>query len=110
MSFEQATIKVVNEAEFGELKGAIERAFSADRITKYFKVLAGRGIRVRNFDEILAANVIDAAAESKAGTARSLYESLAVSDQGQVREFYLSKVEEVGSELRTKFQKLYQYS
>ena len=62
MNFEQATIKVVSESEFGELKGAIERAFSADRITKFFKALAGRGIRVRNFDEILAANVIDLAA------------------------------------------------
>ena len=110
MSFEQATIKVVSEREFGQLKGAIERAFSPDRTTKYFKALAGRGIRVRNFDEILAKNVIDVAAESKAGTARSLYESLPVSDQGQVREFYLSKVEEIDPALRAKFHKLYQYS
>ena len=110
MSFEQATIKVVNESEFGQLKGAIERAFAADRTTKYLKALAGRGIRVRNLDEILAANVIDVAAENKVGTARSLYKSLPVSDQGQVREFYLSKVEEVDPVLRAKFHKLYQYS
>ena len=110
MSFEQATIKVVREGEFGALKGAIERAFAADRVEKYLKAIAGRGIRARNLDAILAANVIDLAAESKAGTARSVYESLPVSDQGQVREFYLSKVEEVDPVLRAKFHKLYQYS
>ncbi len=110
MDFEQATIKVVNEREFGELKGAIERLFSSGLIAKYFKALDGRRIRVRNLDAILAANVIDLVAESKAGTAQSLYESLPVSDQGQVREFYLSKLEEVEPALRAKFHKLYQYS
>jgi light-regulated signal transduction histidine kinase (bacteriophytochrome) len=110
MDFEQATIKVVKESEFGALESAIERVFSADRVAKYFKALDGRGIRARSLDAILAANVIDLVAESKAGTARSLYESLPVSDQGQVREFYLSKVEEVDSVLRAKFHKLYQYS
>jgi hypothetical protein len=110
MSFEQATIKVVNEGGFGELKGAIERVFSVDRTTVYLKALAGRGLRVRDFDGILAANLIDLGAGSKSGTARSVYEALPVSDQGQIREFYLSKVEEVDMALRAKFHKLYQYS
>jgi hypothetical protein len=110
MSFEQATIKVVNESGFGELKRAIERAFAADRITIHLKTLAGRGLRVRDFDGILASNVLDLGAGSKSGTARSIYEALPVSDQGQIREFYLSKVEEVDMALRAKFHKLYQYS
>ena len=110
MDFEQATIKVVKESEFGELKGAIERVFATDRVAKYFKALAGRGIRARSLDAILAANVIDAVAGSNTGTAKSLYEALPVSDQGQVREFYLSKIEEVDPALRAKFHKLYQYS
>jgi len=38
-----------------------------------------------------------------------LYEALPLSDQAQIREFYLSKVEEVDAALRTKFHKLYQY-
>jgi hypothetical protein len=110
MDFEQATIKVVKEREFGELKTAIERAFSGDRIVKYFKTLDGRGIRVRSLDAILAAGALDLGAESTPGTARSLYEVLPASDQGQVRELYLSKVEEVDLAVRTKFHKLYQYS
>jgi hypothetical protein len=41
--------------------------------------------------------------------ARQLYESLPVSDQAQMREFYLSKLEGVDVALRHKFKKLYQY-
>ncbi len=110
MDFEQATIKVVKEREFEELKGAIERVFAGDRVAKYFKALQRRGIRVRNLNEIFAANVIDMAAGNKAGMARSWYEALPVSDQGQVREFYLSKLEETDQAMRAKFHKLYQYS
>ena len=41
--------------------------------------------------------------------AQKLYQALTVSDQAQMREFYLSRVEEVDSALRTKFQQLYRY-
>jgi hypothetical protein len=110
MAFEQATIKVVNEREFDELKAAIERVFAGERIEKYLKALKSHGIRARNVDKILAANLIDTVAGGKAGAARALYEALPVSDQAQIREFYLSKVEEVDQALRTRFYKLYQYS
>jgi hypothetical protein len=110
MSFEQATIKVVNKREFDELKAAIELVFASERVEKYLKALKSRGIRARNVDKILAANLIDVVAGSKTGTAKTLYEALPVSDQAQVREFYLSKVEEVDQALRTRFHKLYQYS
>ncbi len=109
VKFEQGTIKVEKEREFGDLKAAVEKAFAADRVTKYLKELDGRKIRVRNLDAVFAADAIDRAAGEKAGTARSLYSSLPVSDQAQVREFYLSKVEEVDPALRAKFHKLYQY-
>ena len=41
--------------------------------------------------------------------AQKLYQALTVSDQAQMREFYLSKVEEVDPVMRTKFQQLYRY-
>ena len=109
MIFEQGTIKVEKEREFGDLKTAMEKAFTADRVTKYLKALDSRKIRVRDLDAIFAADAIDWASGEKAGTARSLYSSLPVSDQAQVREFYLSKIEEVDPALRAKFHKLYQY-
>jgi hypothetical protein len=106
--FEQSLIKVEREREFGDLKVAIEKAFAA-RITKFLKMLDSRGIRVRDLDAVFAADAIDAAAGDKAGTARSLYQSLPVSDQAQIRELFLSKIEEVDPALRAKFHKLYQY-
>jgi hypothetical protein len=107
--FVQGVLPVEKEREFGDLKSAIEKAFSAERVTKYMKALASRTIRVRNLDLVFAADVIDIGAGNKAGTARTLYASLPVSDQAQIREFYLSKIEEVEPELRQKFHKLYQY-
>jgi hypothetical protein len=107
--FEQGTIKVEKEREFGDLRVAMEKAFAADRVTKYLKALDSRKIRVRDLDAIFAADAIDRALGEKSGTARSLYSSLPVSDQAQVREFYLSKIEEVDPALRAKFHKLYQY-
>jgi hypothetical protein len=107
--FEQGVIKVEKEREFGELKAAIEKAFAVDRGAKFLKELEKRKIRVRDLDAALAADAIDKAAGDKAGTARSLHSELAVSDQAQVREFYLSKIEEVDLAVRAKFHKLYQY-
>jgi hypothetical protein len=109
MTFVQATIKVDNEQGFGEVKAAIEQVFTADRITKYLKKLSSQNIRIRDWDAILAAGTIDVISETKLGAARALYESLTVSDQGQMRELYLSKIEEVDQALRARFPKLYRY-
>jgi len=40
---------------------------------------------------------------------QQLYQSLTLSDQAQIREFYLSRLEGVAVALRHKFKKLYQY-
>jgi hypothetical protein len=110
MGFEQATIGVVRQHEFGELESSIEQVLAPERIEKFLKVLNGRGIRVRDLDGVLAANSIDKVAGRKAGTASALYAALPVSDQAQIREFYLSKIEQVEPALRAKFHKVYQYS
>jgi len=109
MAFEQATIKVENEQAFGELKAAVIQVFTADRVAKFLKKLSGQNIRIRDWDDILAAGTIDVIAETKLGSGRALYESLTVSDQGQIRELYLSKIEEVDQALRARFPKLYRY-
>ncbi len=109
MIFEQGVIKVEKEREFGELKAAIERVFAADRVAKYLKELDRRKVRVRDLDAVFAADSIDRVTGDKAGTARVLHSALPVSDQAQVRELYLSMVEEIDPVLREKFHKLYQY-
>jgi hypothetical protein len=109
MAFEQATIKIDNEAAFAELKAAVGSVFVADRVTQYLKKLSAQSIRIRDWDAILSSGAIDVVAGIKLGAARLLYQSLTVSDQGQMREFYLSKIEEVDQALRARFAKLYQY-
>jgi hypothetical protein len=109
MAFEQAAIKVENERVFGELTSALERVFAADRITKFLKKLDSRNIRIRDLGKVLTKDAIDEIADARPGTARSLYQALTVSDQAQMREFYLSKLEMVDTDLRLKFKKLFQY-
>ncbi len=108
MSFEQAGIKVEREKEFGQLKESLLRAFAAGKIEDFLKQLTKKGIRIRDFDLVVASGVLEKVDGELTG-ARKLYESLSVADQGLIREFYLSKIEEVDSGLRTKYQKLYRY-
>ena len=109
MAFEQATIRIENERAFGELRVALDRAFAADRITKFLKKLSSQGVRIRDLDSILAAGTLDSLSGARSGATRTLYQALTVSDQAQLRELYLSKIEEVAPELRTKFNKLFRY-
>jgi len=108
VAFEQATIKVEKEKEFEELKGAISRAFSPENVEKYLKQVTSAGLRVRDFDAVLAKRVLEQVG-ALAGSAKDLYAAMTLTDQAQMKEFYLSKIEEVGPELRARFQKLYQY-
>jgi hypothetical protein len=111
VSFEQAAIKVEREKEFGELKAALDRIFAPERVERLLQRLSRRGIRIRDFDLVVAGGIFEQVDQplGNSGSARKLYEGLVVSDQAQIREFYLSKTEEVDSTLRHKFKKLYQY-
>ena len=106
--FEQAAIKVEKAQEFGKLQAAIEQAFLPAKAEQFLKQLDRKGIRVRDFDAVLGQRVLEGFAAAGLNT-QQLYQSLPVSDQAQVRELYLSKLEGVAVELRHKFKKLYQY-
>ena len=108
MAFEQATIKIEKAQEFSRLQAAIEQAFLPEKAEQFLKQLDRKGIRVRDLDAVLAQRVLEQFAEKELD-AKSLYASLPVSDQAQMREFYLSKLEGVDVALRHKFKKLYQY-
>jgi len=109
VSFEQAAIKVEKAQEFARLQKAIKQAFLQDKGEKFLKQLDRKGIRVRDFDAILAQTVLEGVVAEAGLDAKQLYQSLPVSDQAQIREFYLSKLEGVDIALRHKFKKLYQY-
>jgi hypothetical protein len=110
VAFEQAAIKVAKEKEFGELKSGLVRIFAPAAVERFLKGLQSKGIRIRDFDLVLTSGVLEKLDDGFASAGgRKLYEVLPTSDQAQIREFYLSKIEEVDSALRTKFQKLYRY-
>jgi len=108
MAFEQAAIKVEKAQEFARLQAAIEQAFLPEKVERFLKQLDRNGIRVRDFDAVLTQRVLEGFGEPGLN-AQQLYQSLAMSDQAQMREFYLSKLETVEQSLRHKFKKLYQY-
>jgi hypothetical protein len=113
VGFEQATIKIEKQHEFAGLRAAVEQAFLPEKVERFLKLLNRKGIRVREFDGVLAARALEEAAGGAAASsdlsAAQLYQALPVSDQAQMREFYLSKLEGIDIALRHKFKKLYQY-
>jgi hypothetical protein len=104
--FEQATIPIEREREFQQLRDSIDRVFTAPAAEKFLAGLKSKGINVRQFDRVLAEGLIDKH-DPQVGSAARLYEALTVTDQGQLREFYLERLENIPVELRKKFSAIY---
>ena len=112
MAFEKALIKVENEPEFSQLRAAIERALAPGMVEKFLKQLAGKGVRIRDFDAVLGGKAIEQVgglSKQSGKSAKALCDALTVSDRGQMREFYLLRIEEIEPSLRQRFHKLFQY-
>ena|SRR5882672_7859850 len=112
MAYQQAQIAVTKTAEFEQLKSALERIFNSAVLDKFYSKLQSRSLAVREFEKILSLGLLESVdgTLAKSGTAtRRLYESLTVSDQALMREFYLERIEKVETKVRQKYQKIYQY-
>ena len=107
--YTQAPIEVENKAVYTQLKGAIENALVA-RTEDFLHLVKRFGLRVRQFEQLLHQRVFEqlpgAAVERPC---EELYRELSASDQGLIREFYLTSIEEVHTELRGKYSALYRY-
>ena len=111
MGFEQAAIRIEKEKEFAQLKDAMARVLG-NEVESFLRRLQKKSIRVRDFDLLLASGILEDIDEplAKSGkTARQWYQELSLTDQAQLREFYLSQIEQVDPALRTKFHKIYRY-
>ena len=78
----------------------------------FLRLLQRKGVPIRDFERVLREKLLeqaDASAGKSGKTAKQLYEALTVSDQAQMREFYLTALETVDLVLREKFNKLYRY-
>jgi hypothetical protein len=112
MAYQQAQIAVTKTEDFEQLKAALDRIFSSAAVEKYYSKLQRRTVYVREFEKIVDLGILESVDSelAKSGkTAKALYESLTVSDQALMREFYLEQIEKVDVKVRQKYQKVYRY-
>ena len=110
--FQQAALRVEKLDEFEQLRSALARIFAAGAVEEFLRLLQRKGVPIRDFDRVLREKLLEKTDRklAQAGvSARQLYDALPVSDQAQVREFYLTALEAVDLPLREKFNKLYRY-
>jgi hypothetical protein len=109
--YQQAQIAVTKTEDFEQLKSALERIFNSS-VEKFYNKLQSRTVYVREFEKILDLEIlesVDSGLAKSGKTAKALYESLTVSDQALMREFYLERIEKVDTKVRQKYQKVYRY-
>ncbi|MEO6983446.1 MAG: hypothetical protein ABI072_10085 [Edaphobacter sp.] len=100
--YEQAVLPIADPETFGTVKIAVESSFAPDRVAGFLKSVERAKLRVRDVEAVLRKGLLGAATAGE-------YSRLGPSDQGQIREIYLSRLEKVAPELRQKFLKLYAY-
>ena len=100
--FVQPVLAIEDQAHFEAVKASLEPLFASPNVAGFLKRVQRSKLRVRNFDELLKRGLLGAS------TAEA-YRALNDSDRGQARELYLSLVEHVSLELRSRFLKVYAY-
>jgi predicted RNA binding protein with dsRBD fold (UPF0201 family) len=112
MAYEQAQIAVQKTEDFEQLRSAIERIFASVALEKFYSRLESKGVSAREFEKIAGLGLLeqaDADLARRGKSAKDLYQSLTLSDQAQMREFYLERMEKVDPQIRLKYQKVYRY-
>ena len=100
--FQQAALPIENPAVFEPVKAAIEAAFAPPSVGKFLQRVERAKLRVRDFEQIRDHGLLG-------DVVKTGYVQLGDSDRGQVRELYLHSVEQVATELRGKYLKVYAY-
>jgi hypothetical protein len=100
--FEQAVYAVQDEQGFQQLSQRIDAAFAANRADLFLASVAGKKLRVRQFEQVLEKGLLGK-------DSPVLYKALPTSDQALIREKYLARIEKVPVELRQRFLKVYAY-
>ena len=107
MGFERAEI-AIQSAEFTKLKDIVERALTVNA-EKFLGSVENKGLLIRQYEQILDKGLLNKAVTG-AESAKELYGKMPGSDQGQMREFYLTRLEQVDTALRQKYKKIYRYT
>jgi len=115
--FKQATIPIQNAAAFEELRGMVETVL-VQRPERFLRLLQRRRLIVRDFEHIAEQSLLERVQDERGwlarlasppteGQAAKLYASLPVSDQAQFREYYLTRVEQIGDDLRSQYREAF---
>jgi len=110
--FQQGGIPIEKQQEFDRLRSALERIFAASAVESFLRLLQRKGVPIRDFDRVLREQLLEKSDADLAGsgkTAQQFYDALAVANQAQIREFYLTALEALDLSLREKYKKLYRY-
>ncbi len=100
--YERPAVAVDDESTFRAVKAAVEAQFAEKGIEGFLRTLDRAGLRVRDFEAVLAAGKLGPSTAAQ-------YAMLSPGDQGQIRELYLASLEQVAMPLRDRFFKLYAY-
>jgi hypothetical protein len=109
--FQQPVLRIDRLDEFEQFHSALARIFAPAAVEKFLRLLQRKGVPIRDFHRVMREKLLEKsdAALGKSKGAQQLYDSLTVSDQAQIREFYLTTLEAVDQPLRERFNKLYRY-
>ena len=107
--FTQAPIELENPTLVAELKISIENALLTYP-REFLQTVKRFGLRVRQLEQLFDQRVFEQLPGRQASRAcEELYRDLGPSDQGLIREFYLTRIEEIPVELRAKYSRLFRY-
>jgi hypothetical protein len=100
MAFTQAQIAVENAAPYEALRNTVFSLFG--QADAFLARVSKSGARVRDWEALLSKGLFGIEAKAQ-------WSLLNPAEQGLIREFYLSQLEQVDSALRFKYRKLYGY-
>ena len=100
--FEQAAIAVQDEQSYARLHALMDAAFDRRDVDVLLSRATRAKLRIRDFESVLKRGYLGKEAQT-------LYAALPVSDQALTRERYLRLVENVPSESRQRYFKIYAY-
>jgi len=100
--FVQTVLPIADEVRFAGIRSELEALFASGKVAGFLRRVQRSRLRVRDFEGLLHRGLLGA-------SSIETYRALCDSDRGQVREFYLSLVEQVPQALRGRFFKVYAY-
>ena len=108
MGFEQAAITVEKQETFAALKARVEDALAPQGIDAFMKGVSSAGFPIRAWEKLLFSGLLDKQGSNL--TAKQMYADLSDSDKGLMREFFLTRIEQVPDVVREKYSRVYRYA